>query len=119
MHDMLVLRVGYVVPLIELAGITIMLWGVLQGFAKLACRGWMVLRSHPLPGSLDDIRIVISEKLVLGLEFFARGRCDPDHRRAELAVVESTGRHRRNTNGNRLFPAQGNEQGKVVIERCI
>lgn len=73
MHEVLVQGVGYVVPVIELVGITIVLWGVFQGFFRLVGRAWMVLRQHPLPRGLDDIRIPISEKLVLGLEFFLAG----------------------------------------------
>ncbi|HEY3328000.1 MAG TPA: DUF1622 domain-containing protein [Novimethylophilus sp.] len=73
MHELLVQWVSYVVPVIEAVGVVIVLWGVFQGFAGLACRAWTALRRHPLPGSLDDIRILISEKLVLGLEFFLAG----------------------------------------------
>ncbi|MDZ4142456.1 MAG: DUF1622 domain-containing protein [Methylotenera sp.] len=73
MHELLVQWVGYVVPIIELVGIAIVLWGVFQGITKLAYRSWMALRRQPLLGALDDVRILISEKLVLGLEFFLAG----------------------------------------------
>jgi uncharacterized membrane protein len=73
MHELLVQWVGYVVPIIELVGIEIVLWGVFQGITKLAYRSWMALRLQPLLGALDDVRILISEKLVLGLEFFLAG----------------------------------------------
>lgn len=73
MHDMLVRGIGYVVPLIELIGIAIVLWGILHGLVKLANHSWMALRGLTLSESLDDIRIVISSKLVLGLEFFLSG----------------------------------------------
>lgn len=73
MHELLVEGVSDVVPVIETVGVLIVLWGVFQGFIMLTCRLWMVLRQRPTSGSLETIRLLISERLVLGLEFFLAG----------------------------------------------
>lgn len=58
---------------IEAVGIAVVLWGIVEGLAKLLRRSWEVMRRRSAPYGLSDIRRAIGEKLVLGLEFFIAG----------------------------------------------
>jgi uncharacterized membrane protein len=73
MHDLLVQFAGYVVPWIEIMGILVVLWGVLEALAALVRRGWAKLAGRAPASSLASVRFAMGEKLVLGLEFFLAG----------------------------------------------
>lgn len=73
MHQLLVQWVGYVVPWIELLGVVIVLWAVIDACASLVQRGWSVLRRHAAHKDLNAIRLAMGEKMVLGLELFLAG----------------------------------------------
>ncbi|MFZ5790098.1 MAG: DUF1622 domain-containing protein [Pseudomonadota bacterium] len=73
MHQLLVQWVGYVVPWIEVLGIVLVLWSVLEALAGLAQRGWSLLTRRATRSDLSAIRVAMGEKMVLGLEFFLAG----------------------------------------------
>jgi uncharacterized membrane protein len=73
MHELLVQWVGYVVPWIEVFGVGMVLWAVLEAFAGLGRRGWSLLMQRTARGDLGAIRLAMGEKMVLGLEFFLAG----------------------------------------------
>lgn len=73
MHGLLVQWVGYVVPWIEALGIAVVLWGVVEAILGLARRGWLALTRRAAGQDLGVIRLVMGEKMVLGLEFFLAG----------------------------------------------
>lgn len=73
LHEFLIALIGYVVPLTELLGAAVVLWGSLQGFIMLIRRAWQAIQLQPLQGTLSDIRIAIGEKMALGLDFFLAG----------------------------------------------
>lgn len=73
MHEHLVQWVSYIVPLIELLGIIVVLWGILEAIVKLTRGFWAVLVREILRIELDPIRLIMGEKMVLGLEFFLAG----------------------------------------------
>lgn len=71
MHELLVLSVDYIVPPIQMVGVAIVVWGVLEALASVLQRLWRQLASHGgASPSFYDIRIAIGRKLVLSLEFF-------------------------------------------------
>lgn len=73
MHQLLVQWVGYVVPWIEVLGIVVVLWSILEAFAGLGQRGWSMLTQCAARKDLSTIRLAMGEKMVLGLEFFLAG----------------------------------------------
>jgi uncharacterized membrane protein len=73
MREWLIQGVHYVVPVIEAVGVAIVVWGALEGFARLLARGWQIATGAPLAHSFGSIRLGIGEKMVLGLEFFLAG----------------------------------------------
>lgn len=73
MHERLIQWMGFVIPLIEAVAIAIVLWGSVEGLAKLLRRIALRLRGQVSKLDLEDIRIAIGEKMVLGLEFFLVG----------------------------------------------
>ncbi len=73
MHQFLIQWVPYVVPPIEAVGVGVVLWGALEGFVRLSRHAWQLVTRLPAVESLGSIRLVIGEKMVLGLEFFLAG----------------------------------------------
>ena len=73
MHELLVQWVGYVVPWIEVLGIFMVLWSILQALAGLTQRSWTLLTQPAVPKDLSAIRLAMGEKMVFGLEFFLAG----------------------------------------------
>ena len=73
MHQLLVQRVGYAVPWIEVLGIAMVLWSILEALAGLAQRAWSLLAQRAARRDLTTIRLAMGEKMVLGLEFFLAG----------------------------------------------
>jgi uncharacterized membrane protein len=73
MHELLVQWVGYVVPWIEVLGIVMVLWSILEALAGLAQQGWALLTRTVLGKDLSGVRLAMGEKMVLGLEFFLAG----------------------------------------------
>ena len=73
MHELLIGWVRYIVPAIEIAGVAIVLWGLLEGIIRLLYQAWRVAVRRPVGQSLGQIRHAIGEKVVLGLEFFIAG----------------------------------------------
>lgn len=70
MHERLIQWMGFVIPLIEAVAIAIVLWGSVEGLAKLLRRIGLRLRGQVSKLDLEDIRIAIGEKMVLGLSSF-------------------------------------------------
>ncbi len=73
MHQLLVQWVGYAVPWIEVLGIFVVLWSILEALAGLAQRAWSLLAQRAARRDLSTIRLAMGEKMVLGLEFFLAG----------------------------------------------
>jgi uncharacterized membrane protein len=73
MREALIAGVGFILPWIEALGIAMVLWGILQAVAGLVQRGWSRLVRPAAPGDLSAVRLVMGEKMVLGLEFFLAG----------------------------------------------
>lgn len=73
MHELLVQRIGYVVPWIEALGIVAVLCGVLESLLGLVRRAGLLLVRRAPHADLGAIRLAMSEKMVLGLEFFLAG----------------------------------------------
>ncbi len=73
MHELLISGVGYILPWIEALGIAMVLWGIVGAVAGLVRRGWTTLARQRVQGDLGAIRLVMGEKMVLGLEFFLAG----------------------------------------------
>ena len=73
MHDLLSGWIGWVVPVIQIVGVAIVVWSVLEASVRLVRRGWqLVLRGAATTG-LGQIRVEIGRKMVLALEFFIAG----------------------------------------------
>jgi uncharacterized membrane protein len=70
MHELLASWIGYIVPAIQMIGIAIVIWGVLEGVARVLQRGWQFAGRGEATWTFGDIRIAIGRKMVLGLEFF-------------------------------------------------
>lgn len=70
MHDLLARWIDFVVPSIQMIGVAIVLWGVLEGVARVVQSGWQLAGGRTAALSLGEIRIAIGRKMVLGLEFF-------------------------------------------------
>ncbi len=73
MHEFLVELVAVIVPWIEAVGITIVMWGAIEGLVKLLGRFRSVLDSAIQPIPISRIRLAIGEKIALGLDFFLAG----------------------------------------------
>lgn len=73
MHQLLIDLVEMAVPWIEMLGIAVVLWGVIEGLAGLLMRIKTMLLRKALPGPVSHIRIAIGEKTALGLDFFLAG----------------------------------------------
>jgi len=70
MHELLARWIDYVVPSIQMIGVAIVIWGVLEGVARVLQRVWQLAGRSTPTSSFGDIRIAIGRKMVLGLEFF-------------------------------------------------
>lgn len=73
MHQLLVQWVSDIVPWIELLGIIMVLWGILEALSGLSRRGLSTLMQRAAIKDLGAIRLAMGEKMVLGLEFFLAG----------------------------------------------
>ena len=73
MHELLIQWVGYLVPAIEAAGVAIVLWGLVEGLARLLYQGWLFAVRKPAGETVAEIRLAIGQKVVLALEFFIAG----------------------------------------------
>jgi uncharacterized membrane protein len=73
LHELLVEMIAYIVPCTELLGAAVVTWGTLHGLSMLLHRAWRSLQKLHVEESLRDIRIVIGEKMALGLDFFLAG----------------------------------------------
>jgi uncharacterized membrane protein len=73
LHEFLVELIAYIVPCTELLGAAVVTWGSLHGLIILMRRAWRAMNKLPLHDTLRDIRIVIGEKMALGLDFFLAG----------------------------------------------
>jgi uncharacterized membrane protein len=73
LHELLVEMIAYIVPCTELLGAAVVTWGTLHGLSMLLHRVWRSLQKLHVEESLRDIRIVIGEKMALGLDFFLAG----------------------------------------------
>jgi len=73
MHEFLVLAIGYIVPLTELLGAAVVTWGCVHGTVLVVRRAAHSLQGRQETIELRDIRIVIGEKMALGLDFFLAG----------------------------------------------
>ncbi|MBN1237002.1 MAG: DUF1622 domain-containing protein [Gammaproteobacteria bacterium] len=70
MHDLLAHLIDYVVPSIQLIGVLIVIWGVLDSAVRVLRREWQLARRGSAAWSFGEIRLAIGRKMVLGLEFF-------------------------------------------------
>jgi uncharacterized membrane protein len=68
--ELLARVIEYVVPAIQLIGVAIVIWGVIESSARVLQREWQMLRSGAAEWTFGDIRLAIGKKMVLGLEFF-------------------------------------------------
>lgn len=66
-------RDSYVAPWIELLGIALVLWAVLEVLVGLARRGRSLLTQRTPRRDVSAVRLAMGEKMVLGLEFFLAG----------------------------------------------
>lgn len=73
MHDLLIGLVELVVPWIEMIGIAVVLWGVVEGLVGLMMRIKSALIKTPELTPISHIRAAIGEKTALGLDFFLAG----------------------------------------------
>ncbi|MDH4286217.1 MAG: DUF1622 domain-containing protein [Gallionella sp.] len=73
MHELLIDFVEIVVPWIEMLGISVVLWGVIEGLIGLLLRIKTVLLRQVQPVPISHIRVAIGEKTALGLDFFLAG----------------------------------------------
>jgi uncharacterized membrane protein len=73
MHQLLIDLVEMAVPWIEMLGITVVLWGAIEGLVGLLMRikTAVLRRTQAVP--ISHIRIAIGEKTALGLDFFLAG----------------------------------------------
>lgn len=60
-------------PWIEVLGIVMVLWSILEALTGLAQRGWSLLTSRAARRDLSTIRLAMGEKMVLGPDFFLAG----------------------------------------------
>jgi uncharacterized membrane protein len=70
MHELLARWIDFVVPSIQMIGVAVVIWGVLEGVVRVLQCGWQLAGGRTAARSLGDIRIAIGGKMVLGLEFF-------------------------------------------------
>jgi uncharacterized membrane protein len=70
MHDLLARAIDFVVPTIQMIGVAVVIWGVLEALTRVLQHGWQIASGGTAAWSFGRIRIGIGRKLVLGLEFF-------------------------------------------------
>jgi uncharacterized membrane protein len=70
MHDLLLLSVDYIVPPIQMIGVAIVVWGVLEALVSVLRHAWQVAAHGTASRTFYEIRLAIGRKLVLSLEFF-------------------------------------------------
>jgi uncharacterized membrane protein len=70
MHELLAKVIEYIVPAIQVVGVAIVVWGVIESGARVAVREWQFLVHGSAAWTFGDIRLAIGRKMVLGLEFF-------------------------------------------------
>ncbi len=72
MHELLVESVNLFAPVIEGMGIVVVVWGAVEGAAKLLARIADFFCGRSLT-TLECIRAAIGQKRMLGLDFFLAG----------------------------------------------
>jgi uncharacterized membrane protein len=70
MHEMLLLAVDLIIPPIQMVGVAIVVWAVVEALVRIVRHGWQVAAQRTPSRDFYDIRLAIGRKMVLSLEFF-------------------------------------------------